>query len=235
MNIPIFLSSDNNYAPFVATTIASNGAAGGYIKVPYVDGKDTYNIKTIYDPIYGSYILLVDDVVYYVIDKSAEKGTANDFTPNLSNIATTGNMYLDISLSASSDEANPNKVTLSNYREGYSVIPANHTAIEYINDAQIITNRSEIDSADDLIVNFTAIKGDVDNVLCIATVLETGGELVSLATQDVTFDETKDSEFVSLNLKNLPSDIADGNYTVNVMLWDATDFTPIVSKIVLPN
>lgn len=214
----------------VAKTVASNGiTVTEYTDVLYDTTKDTYNVKTIYDPLYGSYILLVDDVVYSVIDVSATMGTTSDLTP------TNTYFYLDPSMSASSDEANPNKVTLSNYEEGYSVIPANHTAIEYINDAQIITNRSEIDSADDLIVNFTSIKGDVDNVRCIATVLETGGELVSLATQDVTFDETKDSEFVSLKLKNLPSGIANGEYTVNVMLWDATDFTPIVSKIVLPN
>ena len=213
----------------VAKTVASNGiTVTEYTDILYDTTKDTYNVKTIYDPLYGSYILLVDDVVYSVIDVSATMGTSSDLTP------TNTYFYLDPVMSASSDEGNPNKVTLSNYEEGCSKIPENHSAMEYINNAKLVTSRNEITANDDLTVKFVATKGDYANVLCIATVLEDNGELVSLVTQDVTFG-AEASIPVSLKLEKLPSDIADGNYTVNVMLWKATDLTPIVSKIVLPN
>ena len=77
------------------------------------------------------------------------------------------------------------------------------------------------------------VSDSFENVLCIATVLETNGELVSLATDTVSFDETTDSVPVTLTLRNLPTEIANGNYTVNVMLWDAETQKPIVTKTVL--
>jgi hypothetical protein len=38
---------------------------------------------------------------------------------------------------------------------------------------------------------------------------------------------------VTLNLENLPEDLATGDYSVNVMLWDAEKFVPVTTKIVM--
>ncbi len=222
---PVFFKFTSDYIQ-VTTSVTGSMARDKYIVIPRTQGDKTYNIKTIYDPLYGSYILLVDDVIYSVIDVSASKGNPSyDLTPGKISHNGYGFMYLQ--------SADPG--VFSNYKAGYSEIPENHSRIVYINNENSVSVRNKLTGKDDLIVNFTAIKGDFDNVLCIATVLETDGELVSLATHNVMFDSKKDSEQVSLKLENLPSGIAEGGYTVNVMLWDAKDYTPIVSKIVMPN
>ncbi len=188
--------------------------------------KKWYTLEVICNPFEGTYILAVNDVVYSVIDKS---GTIQ--SPAFSN---TGNMYYDITLNGSKDAEKPNVVYLDNVVISYSSVPA-HSAVKYTNGANVVTKRSDISAAEDLTIKFVANKGEFANVTCIATVLENNGELVCLATQDVTFTEEKTSENVSLTLTNLPDSIATGGYTVNVMLWDKVTQTPIVTKVVLPN
>ena len=116
------------------------------------------------------------------------------------------------------------------------MLPESHSAVEYVNNGKFVTETNELTDADDLAVNFVAVKGEYENVLYVATVTDGNGKLISLATENVTFDETeetKETKSVRLTLENLPSDITDGGYTVNVMLWDAETFKPIVSKIVM--
>ncbi|MBE7049681.1 MAG: hypothetical protein E7394_02795 [Ruminococcaceae bacterium] len=188
--------------------------------------KKWYTLKVILDPIEEKYIVAVNDVIYSIVDKF---GT-ND-APKASN---TGNLYYDITLNGSKDADNPNVVYVDNLVVSYSTIPT-HSPVKYINGGSVVTNRDQISNENDLKVNFVLNKGEFANVTCIATVLENNGELVCLATQDVTFTEEKTSENVSLTLTNLPDSIATGGYTVNVMLWDKVTQTPIVTKVVLPN
>ena len=227
-----FTSDGINVETDVTETMSG---AGKYVTVPYTAGKDTYNVKTIFDPLYGSYILLIDDVVYSVIDKSETVGKAWDLTPRQTDSNQNAFLYLEGRLYGTYGT----DVTLSDYEVGYSELPANHSAIEYINNSKSVTSMTELTNADDLTVKFVATEGNYANVLCIATVLEENGELISLALDDeVVFDldnaDKNESKEVTLVLKNLPQNINNGNYTVNVMLWNKDDYTPIVSKIVMP-
>ncbi len=203
-------------------------------KIPYNKGQ-WYNIKVVYDPLYGSYALMVDDVVHSVLDTSATMGDAtNDCSPTLNGYNINANfLYFDMTLNSSSGDNDANVVYLDNYQAGYSKVPVGHSRIDYINNEKLVTSRNEITANDDLTVKFVAVKGEYDRVLCVATVIDDNGKLASVTTKVVTFDEDE-TKPVGLTLQDLPSDIADGNYTVNVMLWNADVLKPIVSKVVMP-
>ncbi len=207
--------------------VAKDLGATDFVKVPYTS--DWYTLKIIYDPANCNYSLLVDDVVYSIIvDEANAPAVFNDPEKLAGNY-----LYLDVLLGGSLVEGNPNVVYIDNHVLSYSAYPEVHSEIKYLNKADYITNKSEISSASDLIVEFVAVKGDYENVLCVATIVDAKGKLQCVATQTVDFTEEIEAEAVTLTLENLPEDLATGDYSVNVMLWDAETFKPITAKTVM--
>ncbi len=127
-----------------------------------------------------------------------------------------------------------NEIYVDNISHKYTSSPIVYN-LEYINNLEVIVKRSEITGTDSLNVTFDAVRGDESNVICVASVLENNGELVCVATKNLTFSGSDSVKEVELELSNLPIGIAQGGYTVNVMVWNADNQKPLVSKIVLPD
>ena len=209
---------------YVSETLGENSS--DFIKIPCEN--KWYSLKVIYNPIECTYTLLVDDVIYSIVSVENKNHAPRFFDSE-------SLLYYDITLSGSKSENNPNVVYLDNYVMAYSELPEAHTEFVYATNTEYITSLSQISDSDKLTVSFVATKGKYDNILCIASVLEKGGKLKKIATREVTFENSEDSEFVTLELDELPRNIADGDYSINVMLWDANSMKPIVAKTVFGN
>lgn len=205
--------------------IANNLSSSEYTKIPYENSR-WYTFTVVIDPVSKFYCLIVDDTIYSLID-AKETNYVPAFYPD--NYIKTF-LYFDIRLFGSGDADNPCVVYLDNYKVAYSHFPDRHSPYEYVNNAQNITQTNSISPDDNLTVSFVAVKGSEKSIICALTLLDKSNKLVSLSTKTVSFGENESFANVSLTLENLPTDIATGDYTIGVMIWDAKSLKPLVAK-----
>lgn len=225
--VPFIFSGDEKL--YIATEFKSVNTKNKGIEIPAPNGK-WYNFSVIADDVTDMIYLSVNDVIYSSFAFDATEGTTFSMTNSLSNF------YIDrFNISRGGSEVNKGEreIYFDNLQWSYAKAPSILTTPVFTNNGLKIDEKADINYTSPLNIEFNAINEGTD-VMCIASILSTSGghsELVSVDAASISFTPSDYAKPVNLSLTNLPNDIATGNYTIRIMIWNGTNLAPVCDVI----
>ena len=225
--VPFIFSGDETL--YIATEFKSVNKKNKGIEIPAPNGK-WYNFSVIADDVTDMIYLSVNDVIYSSFAFDATEGTTFSMTNSLSNF------YIDrfnICRGGSDVNKGEREIYFDNLQWSYAKAPSVLTTPVFTNNGLKIDEKADINYTSPLNIEFNAINEGTD-VMCIASILSTSGghsELVSVDAASISFKPSDYAKPVNLSLTNLPNDIATGNYTIRIMIWNGTNLAPVCDVI----